>query len=81
LYDQDDDFVIIYKECFVGLMGYYKHGNFIFREKVICIPKISLILFLTKEEYEGGLIGHFGAFKTLEIRKNTFVGHICSVMS
>ena len=39
---------------------------------MLCIPKNSLRLLLTKEAHEGGLIGHFGASKTLEVLKEYF---------
>ncbi|PPD98438.1 hypothetical protein GOBAR_DD04524 [Gossypium barbadense] len=60
LYDDDADFGHIYKNC--------GHTTF---EK-LCIPKCSMRDLLIHEACSGGLMGHFGVTKTLDILQEHF---------
>ncbi|XP_058006772.1 uncharacterized protein LOC131182140 [Hevea brasiliensis] len=49
-----------------------RHNGFLFRENKLCVPKCSIRELLVKESHVGGLMGHFGVAKTLEILKEHF---------
>jgi hypothetical protein len=46
---------------------FYRHDGFLFRETKLCMPMCSLRELLVREAHGGGLMGHFGLAKTLEI--------------
>ncbi|PKI38028.1 hypothetical protein CRG98_041582 [Punica granatum] len=73
LYMQDSDFGAIYSACEKGAFGkFYKHDEFLFRENKLCIPNSSMRELLVLESHGGGLMGHFGVVKTLDILREHF---------
>ncbi|XP_019435361.1 PREDICTED: uncharacterized protein LOC109341845, partial [Lupinus angustifolius] len=49
-----------------------RHEGFLFKDKRLCIPKSSVRDLLLREAHEGGLMGHFGSQKTLDILHDHF---------
>jgi len=70
LYPKDVDFSPILSECHQGAYkDFYLLNDYLFEGKRLCIPQGSLRAPLIREAHEGGLIGHFGPNKTLEVLK------------
>ena len=74
LYVEDEDFMSIMTECIDGrsLNGYFVNDGYLFKQGRLCIPRYSLRELLVKEAHAGGLSGHFGEKKTLELLKEHF---------
>lgn len=73
LYANDFDFGQVWDSCSKHAFGdYYKHEGFLFRKDKLCVPVCSLREMLVRETHGGGLMGHFGVQKTLEILKEHF---------
>jgi hypothetical protein len=73
MYSKDDDFGAIFDACELGALDkFYKHDGYLFRENKLCIPKCSLRELLVLESHGGGLMGHFGVTKTLDILREHF---------
>jgi len=51
---------------------FYLLNQYIFKGKRLCIPQGSLRSSLIREAHEGGLMGHFGPNKTLDVLKEHF---------
>ncbi|XP_039688557.1 uncharacterized protein [Medicago truncatula] len=49
-----------------------RYGGFLFKENRLCIPRHAIRELLVREAHGGGLAGHFGITKTLEILKEHF---------
>ncbi|XP_071928102.1 uncharacterized protein [Coffea arabica] len=49
-----------------------RHEGFLFKENRLCIPNCSLRELLVREAHGGGLMGHFGIDKTLDILHEHF---------
>lgn len=72
-YKDDVDFGEIYSNCENGAFGkYIMQGGFLFKENRLCIPRHAIRELLVREAHGGGLAGHFGITKTLEILKEHF---------
>ena len=64
----------------VHISKFYKHNDYSFKESKLCVPSCSM-----REAHGGGLMGHFGVKKTLDILHQHFfwpkmkrdVNHIC----
>ena len=68
LYVNDHDFANIYSACETVAFGkFYRHDGYLFRENRICVPKCSMREVLVREAQSGGLMGHFGVAKTLDV--------------
>ena len=68
LYVNDDDFGDIYASCEkFGKEDFYRHNRFLFKGSSLCVPQSSVRELLVREAHSGGLMGHFGVMKTLEI--------------
>ena len=68
LYVNDHDFANIYSACENVAFGkFYRHDGYLFRENRICVPKCSMRELLVREAHSGGLMGHFGVAKTLDV--------------
>ncbi|KAG7530867.1 Zinc finger CCHC-type [Arabidopsis thaliana x Arabidopsis arenosa] len=73
LYDSDPDFQEIYKSCPKLASGrYHRQDGFLFYGNRLCVPRCSLRDLFVREAHGGGLMGHFGVAKTLEIMKDHF---------
>jgi len=73
LYESDIDFSSKFLACeHVAINGYFRHNGYLFKEKKLCVPKCSIRTLLLKEAHEGGLMGHFGVVKTLELLQEHF---------
>lgn len=73
LYEHDPEFSEKYAKCVhAAHNGFFRHNNYLFKEKRLCVPKGSVRELLVKEAHEGGLMGHFGVPKTLEFLQEHF---------
>ena len=73
LYASDDDFGDIYALCEkCGKDDFYRHDGFLFKGSRLCVPQSSVRELLVREAHSGGLMGHFGVVKTLEILHSHF---------
>ncbi|KAK4841756.1 hypothetical protein QYF36_009976 [Acer negundo] len=73
LYVEDSDFGNVFNACEKVAFGkFYRHDGFLFRETKLCVPKSSLRELLVREAHEGGLMGHFGIAKTLDVLHEYF---------
>jgi hypothetical protein len=68
-YADDSNFKDIMMQCKDGRPWGKLHVNngFLFRANKLCIPASSVCLLLLQEAHGGGLMGHFGVYKTQEI--------------
>ncbi|KAH9724547.1 Endonuclease [Citrus sinensis] len=73
LYANDPDFANVFNACEKVTFGkFYKHDGLLFRENKLCVPHSSLRELLVREAHGGGLMGHFGIAKTLDVLKEHF---------
>uniref|UniRef100_A0A2N9I8I3 Integrase catalytic domain-containing protein n=1 Tax=Fagus sylvatica TaxID=28930 RepID=A0A2N9I8I3_FAGSY len=73
MYADDADFSDVYKACDKAAFGkFYKHDGYLFKESKLCVPSCSMHESLVREAYGGGLMGHFGVKKTLDILHEHF---------
>ncbi|XP_073107194.1 uncharacterized protein [Elaeis guineensis] len=72
-YKDNPKFVNIYEKCEKGAVnGYYRHDEYLFKSGRLCIPNSSIRELLVREAHGGGLAGHFGEKKILEMMKEHF---------
>ena len=73
MYANDDDFASVYGACEKAAFGkFYRLDGYLFRENKLCVPNSSLRELLVREAHEGGLMGHFGVRKTLDLLHEHF---------
>uniref|UniRef100_A0A2N9I7U7 Integrase catalytic domain-containing protein n=1 Tax=Fagus sylvatica TaxID=28930 RepID=A0A2N9I7U7_FAGSY len=73
MYADDADFSDVYKACDKAAFGkFYKHDGYLFKESKLCMPSCSMRELLVREAHGGGLMGHFGVKKTLDILHEHF---------
>jgi len=73
LYEHDSDFSHIYHSYALAAQNYFfRHNGYLLKDKRLCVPKISITELLVQEAHEGGLMGHFGVQKTLDILHKHF---------
>ena len=73
LYEPDPDSSSKYFACVhTAHNGYFRHNDYLFKEKRLCVPKGSIRELLVKEARERGLMGHFGIQKTLDMLQENF---------
>lgn len=73
LYEHDPGFSDIYLSCeHTAQNGYFRHNGYLIKDKRLCVPKSSIRELLVQETDEGGLMGHFGVQKTLDILHEHF---------
>uniref|UniRef100_A0A2N9IS90 Reverse transcriptase n=1 Tax=Fagus sylvatica TaxID=28930 RepID=A0A2N9IS90_FAGSY len=73
MYADDADFSNVYKACDKTAFGkFYKHDGYLFKESKLCVPSCSMCELLVREAHGGGLMGHFGVKKTLDILHEHF---------
>jgi hypothetical protein len=73
-YAVDADFNEPFSRCIdgKGWDKYYVHDGFLFQTNKICILACSIRQVLLQEAHAGGLSGHFGVKKTLDMLSNHF---------
>ncbi|TYK26105.1 F15O4.13 [Cucumis melo var. makuwa] len=66
---EKSEFYDVYAQCLEGknVQDYIVFDGMLFRKGKLCIPKCSIRELLVKEAHGGGLMGHFGEFKTYSI--------------
>jgi hypothetical protein len=68
LYASDHEFCEEYRACEKIAFGkFFRLDGFLFRENKLCVPNCSIRELLVQESHGGGLMGHFGVAKTLDI--------------
>ena len=73
LYANDDDFASVYEACEKTAFGkFYRLDEYLFRENRLCVPNSSMHELLVCEAHGGGLMGHFGVRKTLDVLLELF---------
>jgi len=73
LYNDDSDFANVYNACETSASGkFYKLEGYLFKESRLCVPLSSIRELLVREAHRGGLMGHFGAVKTLDVLDEHF---------
>jgi hypothetical protein len=72
LYVNDDDFASVFGACEKAVFGkFYRLDGYLFRENKLCVPNNSMRELLVREAH-GGLMGHFGVRKTLDVLHEPF---------
>ena len=70
---QVSNFGTVYNACGKSAFDkFYKNEGFLFRENKLCIPNCSMRELLVLESHGGGLMGHFGVTKTLDMLREHF---------
>jgi hypothetical protein len=73
LYVNDDDFASVFVACEKAAFGkFYRIDGYLFRENRLCVPNSSMRELLVREAHGGGLMGHFGVRKTLDVLHEHF---------
>jgi RNase H-like domain found in reverse transcriptase/Reverse transcriptase (RNA-dependent DNA polymerase)/Integrase zinc binding domain/Integrase core domain len=73
LYVHDVDFGNVYHACVDSAFNdFYRHDGFLFKKNKLCVPRSSIREVLVHESHCGGLMGHFGIEKTLNILTEHF---------
>ena len=73
LYVNDDDFASVFGACEKVAFGkFYRLDGYLFRENRLCVPNSSMRELLVCEAHGGGLMGHFGVRKTLDVLHEHF---------
>lgn len=73
MYAHDSDFADLYHACeHAAFNKFYRHEGFLFKSKQLCIPVSSVRELLVRESHSGGLMGHFGVQKTLDMLSEHF---------
>ena len=73
LYANDSDFSQVWNACDKCAFGdFYRHEGFLFKKDKLCVPICSIRELLVRESHGGGLMGHFGVLKTLDILHEHF---------
>ena len=68
LYANNDDFASVYEVCEKAAFGkFYRLDGYLFKENRLCVPNSSMCELLVREAHGGGLMGHFGVRKTLDV--------------
>jgi hypothetical protein len=73
LYVNDDDFASVFGACEkAAFRKFYRLDGYLFRENRLCVPNSSMCELLVREAHGGGLMGHFGVKKTLDVLHEHF---------
>jgi hypothetical protein len=73
LYKDDSDFANVYNTCETSAFGkFYRLNGYLFKESRLCVPLSSMRELLVREAHGGGLMGHFGVVKTLDVLHEHF---------
>lgn len=69
-YPDDPQFALIYVKGAIN--GVYKHEEYLFKSRRLCIPNGSIRELLVREAHSRGLAAHSGEKKTFEMVKRHF---------
>jgi hypothetical protein len=59
-YVDDDDFGQMYRQCeHLAFDKYFRHVEFLVKDKRLCMSKYSLCKLLVRQAHKGSLMGHF----------------------
>src|SRR5215813_235279 len=73
LYASDSDLRELYDNCDKGACGkFHKQEGYLFNGSRLCVPSCSMRELLVREAHGGGLMGHFGIAKTLDMLSEHF---------
>jgi len=73
LYDNDSEFAEIYNAYGHSAFGkFYLMDGYLFKEIRLCVLASSLRELLVREAHGGGLMGHLGVAKTLDVLHEHF---------
>ncbi|XP_052173757.1 uncharacterized protein LOC127789046 [Diospyros lotus] len=73
LYANDVDFANVFLACEKNAIGkFYRVEGYLFKENKLCVPQCSIRELLVREAHGGGLMGHFGEKKTLDVLHEHF---------
>jgi len=65
LYDEDEDFGMLFKECQKHPKGdFLIQDGYLFKGTRLCVPKCGTRELLVREVHGGSLAGHYGENKT-----------------
>lgn len=68
-YAADPDFAMMFEH---PTKSYVVHDGFLFKENRLCIPLSGVRELLVREMHSGGLAGHFGVHKTVDLLREHF---------
>ena len=73
-YEHDPTFSTPYTKCLTHTSWerYYIEDGYLMRANKLCLPESSLRLLLLQESHGGGLMGHFGRDKTLDMLSKNY---------
>ncbi|XP_048496332.1 uncharacterized protein LOC125495607 [Beta vulgaris subsp. vulgaris] len=72
-YEGDSDFNTIYNEWKPGIANQFNLvDGFLYKGNKLCIPKCAVRELLIREAHGGGLAGHFGINKTIDLLHEHF---------
>lgn len=73
LYQGDSDFKDVWQKCSTHPFNDFAlHEGYLFKDTCLCVPSCSLRDAIILESHGGGLAGHFGRDKTLDLIHNNF---------
>ena len=73
LYANDDDCASVYGACEKTTFGkFYRLDGYLFKKNRLCVPNSSMRELFVREAHRGGLMGHFGIRKTLDVLHEHF---------
>jgi hypothetical protein len=68
LYKDDSYFANVYNACETLAFGkFYRLDGYLFKESRLCVSLSYMLELLVREAHGGGLMGHFGVVKTLNV--------------
>ena len=73
LYEHDSDFAQIFVACEKGAFNnFHRVDGYLSKENKLCVPQSSMRELLVREAHGGGLMGHFGVNRSLNILHEHF---------
>ena len=64
----DSDFADVFLGCEKGAFSkFHRVEGYLFKENKLCVPQCSMRELLVRESHGGGLMGHFGVKKSLDV--------------
>ena len=73
LYKENSDFANVYNACETSALGkFYRLHGYLLKESRLCVPSSFMRELLVREAHGGGLMGHFGVVKILDVLHEHF---------